>query len=49
MVRFMQEPPSARLAAGTIVTATAVVVVIGGLLMRILDHSEYSSIWTGMW
>ena len=49
MVRFMQEPPSARLAAGTIVTATAIVVVIGGALMRIIDHKEYASIWTGMW
>jgi voltage-gated potassium channel Kch len=49
MAKFVTEPPSARLAAGTIVTATAVVVVIGGLLMRLLDHSEYSSIWTGMW
>jgi voltage-gated potassium channel Kch len=49
MAKFMTEPPSARLAAGTIVTATAVVVVIGGLLMRILDHDEYSTIWVGMW
>ena len=49
MAKFLTEPPSARLAAGTIVTATAVVVVIGGVLMRVIDHSEYSSIWTGMW
>jgi voltage-gated potassium channel Kch len=32
-----------------IVTATAVVVVLGGVLMRILDHEEYSNIWVGMW
>ena len=49
MAKFMQEPPSARLAAGTIVTATAIVVVIGGVLMRIIDRAEYSNIWVGMW
>ena len=49
MAKFLTEPPSARLATGTIVTATAIVVVIGGVLMRILDHSEYGSIWRGMW
>jgi voltage-gated potassium channel len=32
-----------------IVTATTVVVVVGGVLMRVLDHSEYSNIWVGMW
>jgi voltage-gated potassium channel Kch len=32
-----------------IVTATALVVVGGGVLIRVLDPSEYSSIWVGMW
>jgi voltage-gated potassium channel Kch len=32
-----------------IVTATAVVVVVGGVLMRVVDHTEYSSVWLGMW
>jgi voltage-gated potassium channel len=32
-----------------IVVATAVVVVGGGVAMRVLDHSEYESVWTGMW
>ena len=49
MTKFLREPPSVRLAAGVIVTATAVVVVVGGVLMRVLDHSEYSSVWLGMW
>ena len=49
MSRFLSEPPSVRTAAGVIVTATTVVVVAGGLLMRLLDHSEYSDIWVGMW
>jgi voltage-gated potassium channel len=49
MTRFLREPPSVRTAAGVIVTATAVVVVAGGVLMRLLDHAEYSNVWVGMW
>jgi voltage-gated potassium channel Kch len=45
----MREPPSVRTAAAVIVTATAVVVALGGVLMRVLDHREYSNIWVGMW
>src|SRR5262249_10820330 len=32
-----------------IVTATALVVVGGGVLMRVIDHREYSNVWVGMW
>ena len=49
MSRFMASPPSVRTAAGVIVTATAIVVVGGGILMRIIDHEEYANIWVGMW
>jgi voltage-gated potassium channel Kch len=49
MTRFMREPPSVRNAVGVIVTATVVVVILGGVLMRIIDHDEYSNIWVGMW
>ncbi|HEX6663447.1 MAG TPA: potassium channel family protein [Gaiellaceae bacterium] len=49
MSKFLREPPSVRIAASVIVTATAVVVVGGGVLIRVLDHSEYPSIWVGMW
>jgi voltage-gated potassium channel len=49
MSRFLREPPSVRTAARVIVTATAVVVVVGGVLMRVLDHAEYPNIWVGMW
>lgn len=49
MSKFLREPPSVRLAAGVIVTATAVVVVGAGALIRVLDHTEYPSIWVGMW
>jgi hypothetical protein len=47
--KFLREPPSVRLAANVIVTATVVVVVLGGVLIRLLDHKEYSSVWLGMW
>jgi voltage-gated potassium channel len=49
MTRFLREPPSVRTATGVIVTATTIVVVGGGVLMRLLDHREYSDIWVGMW
>jgi voltage-gated potassium channel Kch len=49
MTLLLHRPPSARIAAGVIVTATAAVVVAGGILIRVLDHHEYSSIWVGMW
>ena len=41
--------PSVRLAASVIVTATAVIVVVGGVLIRIIDHEEYATVWVGMW
>jgi voltage-gated potassium channel len=49
MSKFLREPPSVRLAANVIVTATALVVAVGGVLIRFVDHKEYSSIWIGMW
>jgi hypothetical protein len=49
MSRLLRGPASARVAAGVIVTATLVVVVVGGVLMRVLDHEEYSNIWVAMW
>ena len=49
MSKFLREPPSIRVAASVIVTATAMVVVGGGILIRVLDHHEYSNVWVGMW
>jgi voltage-gated potassium channel len=49
MTKFLREPPSIRTAASVIVTATALVVVGAGSLIRVLDHHEYSSVWVGMW
>ena len=49
MSRFLSTPPSVRTAASVIVMATAVVVVLGGVLMRVLDAEEYPNIWVGMW
>jgi len=49
MSKFLREPPSIRTAASVIVTATALAVIGGGVLIRVLDHSEYPSVWVGMW
>jgi voltage-gated potassium channel len=49
VAKFLSEPPTVRGAVSTIVTATAAVVVLGGVLIRLLDPSEYDSVWTGMW
>jgi len=49
MSRFLREPVSVRNAASVIVVATLVIVVAGGVAIRLLDHHEYSSIWLGMW
>jgi voltage-gated potassium channel len=49
LTKFLHEPPSVRLAANVILTATAVVVELGGVAKRVFDHKEYASIWLGMW
>ena len=49
LTKFLHAPPSVRLAANVIVTATLLIVVVGGVLMRVLDHKEYASVWLGMW
>jgi voltage-gated potassium channel len=49
MTKFLREPPSIRNAAAAVVTVTTVIVVASGILIRILDHKEYPSIWVGMW
>ena len=48
MAKFLREPPTVRGAASTIVLATAGVVVLAGVLIRIFDHHEYSNVWVGM-
>jgi voltage-gated potassium channel Kch len=49
MNRFLRNPASVRGALSVIVLATALVVVGAGILMRLIDHEEYGSIWVGMW
>jgi voltage-gated potassium channel Kch len=49
MNRFLREPVSVRNAARVIVLATLLIVVAGGVAIRLIDHHEYSSIWLGMW
>jgi voltage-gated potassium channel Kch len=47
--RYVRDPKSVRRAMGVIVVATTIVVVGAGVLMRVIDHREYASIWVGMW
>jgi voltage-gated potassium channel len=47
--RFRREPTSVRNAAGVIVIATLVVVVVAGMLIRLIDSEEYPNVGIGMW
>ena len=47
--RFLREPVSVRGAASVIMVATVVIVIVGGVAIRALDHREYGSVWEGMW
>jgi voltage-gated potassium channel Kch len=49
MSKLLREPPSVRIAASVIVTATGLLVVGAGVLIRVLDHEEFPNIWIGMW
>ena len=49
MSRFLREPVSVRNAASVIAVSTTLVVVASGVLMRVLDPSEYPSIGRGLW
>ena len=49
MSALLRSPPRVTTAATVIVTATAMAVVVGGVLMRVLDHKEYANVWVGMW
>jgi voltage-gated potassium channel Kch len=47
--RFLREPASVRNAVSVIVAGTGIAVVAGGLLMRVLDPSEYPNVGRGLW
>jgi voltage-gated potassium channel len=49
LTHFLREPPSVRNAANVIVTATAIVVAGSGVLIWVVDHSEYPNVWRGVW
>jgi voltage-gated potassium channel len=49
MSKFLRSPPSIRMAASVIVTATALIVVGSGVAMWVFDHKEYANVWVGMW
>ena len=45
----MREAPTVRTAAGVIVAVTALVMIGGGVAIRVFDHKEYPNVWIGMW
>ena len=49
LTRLLHEPPTVRVAAGAIVSGTAIVVIGAGILIRVVDHDEYPNVWIGMW
>ena len=49
MSRFLREPVSVRNAAGVIAISTTLVVLGSGVLMRVIDRSEYPTIGRGLW
>jgi voltage-gated potassium channel len=49
MSKFLREPASVRNAVNVIVVVTLLLVVVGGVLMRVLDHAVFPNIWLGMW
>jgi voltage-gated potassium channel len=49
MERFMHEPPTIQNAVSVIVFATALVVVLAGFLMTLVDRAEYPNVWVAIW
>jgi voltage-gated potassium channel len=47
--RLLDDPPSIRLAATVIVSATAVVVLLSGVLMWFIDTDEYPHLGGALW
>ncbi len=47
--RLLRKPPTVRAAASTIVVATAAIVGLSGLLIHLLDRSEFPNIWISFW
>jgi len=49
VARFVQEAPTVRGATAVIVTATFLVVVGAGVLMTLIDGTEFPSVGVGLW
>jgi voltage-gated potassium channel Kch len=49
ITRALAKPPTIRVAASVIVTVTFTIVIAGGLLMRLLNASEFPSLGDALW
>ena len=47
--KFLREPASVRNALAVIVVSTTTVVLLAGVLMRVVDSSEYPNVGRGLW
>ena len=47
--RFLSKPPTVRAAASVIVSATTLVVVASAVLMRLVDRTDFPTIWDALW
>jgi voltage-gated potassium channel Kch len=47
--RMLSQPPTIRAAGSVIVSMTAITVVAGGVLVRVVDAKEFPNVWLGMW
>jgi voltage-gated potassium channel len=47
--RFLENPASIRFAAWLIMTATVISVIVGGIVVWLLDHSEYPNLGRALW
>jgi voltage-gated potassium channel Kch len=49
VARFVQQPPTVRGATAVIVSATFAVVIAAGLLMTVIDETEFPTVGVGLW
>jgi voltage-gated potassium channel len=47
--KFLNDPSSLRYATASIITLTALLVLIGAVLMRVFDHDEYPTFGSALW
>jgi voltage-gated potassium channel len=47
--RFLENPASMRYASAAIITVTAVMTILGAIVIRVFDHEEFPTIGEALW